>query len=81
MSISDDDKIWIIEQLAATNAKIERVETTLLTEFHTAKRSAPRQQRAGPTVLTLSGRIATLGIDKGRPCLHRPYAAKSSIFD
>jgi hypothetical protein len=31
--------------------------------------------------LTLSGRIATLGIDKGRPCLHRPYAAKSSIFD
>jgi hypothetical protein len=47
-SISDDDKIWIIEQLAATNAKIERVETTLLTEFHTAKRSAPRQQRAGP---------------------------------
>ena len=40
MSLTDDAKSWILDQLADTNAKIERVETSLLTEFH--KWASPR---------------------------------------
>lgn len=60
--LDDDDKRWIVEQIARVQAdverldtKLERVETSLLTEFH--KWASPvdgRQRSHAPTVRALN---------------------------
>jgi len=43
MALTDEDKLWITGQLTALDAKIEKVETALLTEFH--KWASPHDAR------------------------------------
>ncbi len=47
MNLTDDDKKWILDQMAinaaATKADLERVETSLLTAFH--KWASPMEMR------------------------------------
>ena len=45
MSLTNEDKEWINAQLSEVHEKIERVETTLLTEFH-VKWASPADLRA-----------------------------------
>ena len=44
MSLTDEDKQWIGEQIRMCYERIEQVETTLLTEFH--KWASPIEARA-----------------------------------
>lgn len=44
MSLTEEDKNWILERLGTLEAKLERVETSSLTEFH--KWASPMEARA-----------------------------------
>jgi len=51
MSLSEEDKQWIDGRLEEVNARIERVETSLLTEFH--KWASPTEARLRTHTATL----------------------------
>jgi hypothetical protein len=51
MSFTDDDKDWIRAELATLRDSIERVETSLLTEFH--KWSSPLEMRVKSHALAI----------------------------
>jgi hypothetical protein len=65
MSLTDDDKSWIATVIAdsetRTRAAIERVETSLLTEFH--KWASPTGMRAKSHALA----IRALDLENGKP--------------
>jgi hypothetical protein len=51
MSFTDEDKNWIRAELATLRDSIERVETSLLTEFH--KWSSPLEMRVKSQTLAI----------------------------
>jgi hypothetical protein len=51
MSLTNEDKDWIKTQLERVEARIERVETSLLTEFH--KWASPIEMRLRSHTATL----------------------------
>jgi hypothetical protein len=51
MSLTDDDKQWIRGELERVKADVERVETSLLTEFHKWASPVESRQRSHAAVL------------------------------
>jgi hypothetical protein len=51
MSLSDEDKRWISEQLDRFRAQVEGIETSLLTEFHKSASPVEARQRSHSAVL------------------------------
>ena len=51
MSLTDEDRYWIATELAKLSTNIERVETSLLTEFH--KWASPLEMRVKSPSLAL----------------------------
>jgi len=51
MSLSEEDKSWISEQLDRFRAQVEQVGTSLLTEFHRSASPVEARQRSHTAVL------------------------------
>ena len=51
MSLSDEDKSWISEQLDRFRAQVEQVVTSLLTEFHRSASPVEARQRSHTAAL------------------------------
>ncbi len=51
MNLSDEDKSWISEQLDRVREQVERVETSLLTEFHKWASPVEARQRSHTAAL------------------------------
>jgi hypothetical protein len=51
VSLTDEDKVWISEQLDGFRAQVEQVGTSLLTEFHRSASPVEVRQRSHTAAL------------------------------